>query len=403
MSSSITSRDDHSFSSHPNIWPEIYAKLHQNFEIVGWIDLLKNNTDTDLALLYNTLLSFSNKVFLPNQRLIVYHRDTDYYVNLDTEGFTMFNLYKLLNYLDIPSEYVILLSAFNGIDKESASLAEFFNIQPVRTIFCPYQWCPQPYMIKSIDLNSEKIKSPYICLNGARRNHRMYTLAGLKHLQIFDLGMISLQTRYPGAFSQYGYKSPVIDHTNLISIPQDLQLRTCVSPTRINECLFMNDLQKNMYHSWHDKIPAQKHSDIDNQADEDQLTYQPKFLQFSLWNIITETVGEYPYAFVTEKNSKAILTKRPFVVLGGRNSLKNLRNLGFQTFDNYIDESYDDNKFYADRSDQALIQIKKYCQMTPSQLQNACLDMASVIDYNYNHYIDNFGKKDLVKLLDNLL
>jgi hypothetical protein len=44
---------------------------------------------------------------------------------------------------------------------------------------------------------------------------------------------------------------------------------------------------------------------------------------------------------ITEKTTKPISMKHPFMVLGHHDFLKNLRDLGFRTFSDYIDESYD--------------------------------------------------------------
>lgn len=45
--------------------------------------------------------------------------------------------------------------------------------------------------------------------------------------------------------------------------------------------------------------------------------------------------------FCSEKIFKPIACLQPFIVVGGKGSLKRLRNLGYKTFDGFIDESYD--------------------------------------------------------------
>ena len=47
---------------------------------------------------------------------------------------------------------------------------------------------------------------------------------------------------------------------------------------------------------------------------------------------------------ITEKTTKPISMKHPFMVLSNYDFLKNLRDLGFRTFGDYIDESYDSEK-----------------------------------------------------------
>jgi hypothetical protein len=59
------------------------------------------------------------------------------------------------------------------------------------------------------------------------------------------------------------------------------------------------------------------------------------------YSIVAETNNFDHFNFYTEKIVKPILAERLFLVSAGRNYLKNLRSLGFRTFDGIIDESYD--------------------------------------------------------------
>lgn len=58
-------------------------------------------------------------------------------------------------------------------------------------------------------------------------------------------------------------------------------------------------------------------------------------------SIVMETIYQDDLFFPTEKITKAFLSLRLFVFVGTQYFLKNLRDLGFQTFDHIIDESYD--------------------------------------------------------------
>jgi hypothetical protein len=59
------------------------------------------------------------------------------------------------------------------------------------------------------------------------------------------------------------------------------------------------------------------------------------------YTVVAETNFDNHYSFYTEKIVKPILGQRLFLVFSGRHYLKNLRSLGFRTFDGIIDESYD--------------------------------------------------------------
>ncbi len=60
--------------------------------------------------------------------------------------------------------------------------------------------------------------------------------------------------------------------------------------------------------------------------------------------VVAETFGDEntnDSFFITEKTVKPITMRHPFMVLSSFNFLKNLRNLGFRTFEDHLDESYD--------------------------------------------------------------
>ena len=61
----------------------------------------------------------------------------------------------------------------------------------------------------------------------------------------------------------------------------------------------------------------------------------------STYSVVAETNYDNHYSFYTEKIVKPILAKRLFIVFSGQHYLRNLRRLGFQTFDGIIDETYD--------------------------------------------------------------
>jgi hypothetical protein len=58
-------------------------------------------------------------------------------------------------------------------------------------------------------------------------------------------------------------------------------------------------------------------------------------------DIVTETVFEYPYPFITEKTYRSIACLRPFVIVGPYQTLHFIRTLGFKTFSVIINEEYD--------------------------------------------------------------
>jgi hypothetical protein len=62
----------------------------------------------------------------------------------------------------------------------------------------------------------------------------------------------------------------------------------------------------------------------------------------SYYSIVAESSCCNEFSFYTEKTAKPILAKRPFVYFAHKGYLRNLKKLGFRTFDSVLDESYDE-------------------------------------------------------------
>jgi hypothetical protein len=100
------------------------------------------------------------------------------------------------------------------------------------------------------------------------------------------------------------------------------------------------------------------------------------------YSLVAETNFSNEYNFYTEKIVKPILARRLFVVIAGRHYLKNLRAMGFQTFDGIIDESYDNIENNQDRWSAALTQV----HWLMAQDQSVVLDkIQRIVDHNHAH------------------
>lgn len=65
------------------------------------------------------------------------------------------------------------------------------------------------------------------------------------------------------------------------------------------------------------------------------------------FELVTETLGATgsdDSFFLTDKTLKPIIMGHPFILLSTKHMLKNLRQLGFKTFHQHIDESYDESE-----------------------------------------------------------
>jgi len=113
-----------------------------------------------------------------------------------------------------------------------------------------------------------------------------------------------------------------------------------------------------------------------------------------------EVVNEYNCSdtktFLTEKVARSIVMRKPFIVLGDRNSLAEIKKMGFKTFDSFWDESYDSLPTAKERIDSA---IRTIADLYNSDWQSGySKELKDTIEYNWNHYYDNYYNSEVKKL-----
>jgi len=103
-------------------------------------------------------------------------------------------------------------------------------------------------------------------------------------------------------------------------------------------------------------------------------------------DIVHETFVRDEVCFATEKTWRPILARRPFITMGGRNHLANLRRLGFQTFNEFWDEGYDEYGMQW-RVREILKLINTIGLWSPEKLITTLNNMQSVLDHNYDVFM----------------
>jgi hypothetical protein len=119
------------------------------------------------------------------------------------------------------------------------------------------------------------------------------------------------------------------------------------------------DLNKLLYSYVGANIRIDGDSDIDNS--EWQRYFNPNWYDSTAFSIVAETtVCSADPIFITEKTFKPIAFQHPFIILGQLGILRYIRSLGFETFDNMFDESYDIEPDVTTRLNTILVQINNY-------------------------------------------
>lgn len=101
------------------------------------------------------------------------------------------------------------------------------------------------------------------------------------------------------------------------------------------------------------------------------------------FSVVTETVHDYPYSFRTEKIWKPIVIGHPWIAVANRGFYRDLRNLGFKTFQGIIDESFD----MIDDNHQRLERVASIVEDLAEQDLDAFLtETQKICKYNQEHY-----------------
>ena len=112
--------------------------------------------------------------------------------------------------------------------------------------------------------------------------------------------------------------------------------------------------------------------------------------------IVCETYFTGNTFYPTEKIWRPIVLKTPFIIQGPVDYYKNLKKIGFKTFNSYWDEGFSEDPY--DYQPVEILQVlDKLGRMTTKELQSMYHDMAPIIEHNYNTFM-NLKKNDFRKI-----
>ena len=219
---------------------------------------------------------------------------------------------------------------------------------------------------------------PYITLNRLHVNDRSYRLnlvARLSEQNLLDRGHVSLHlghTEY-GSWQQE-LKSP---NTRLSSAARELISQHLAQPLILDRDNTTGSLSADFGHC------------------------EFELWKSGLWHIVTETVFYHDKLHLTEKIFKPIVAQRPFMLAAAPGNLAYLKSYGFQTFDRWIDESYDTIADPDQRLQAIVTQTQRLCAMSDSDLREMHQEMQPVLEHNFNHLWSGFRHQIVNELVDN--
>lgn len=101
-------------------------------------------------------------------------------------------------------------------------------------------------------------------------------------------------------------------------------------------------------------------------------------------NVVTETLTDPYTIFFSEKIFKPIVSAQPFVLFGNPFSLQKLKEYGFQTFDKWWDESYDEEVDMVKRLEKIVNTLEYISKWSLDECYKVTQEMENVFINNFN-------------------
>lgn len=163
-----------------------------------------------------------------------------------------------------------------------------------------------------------------------------------------------------------------------------------ITNNKIGHTWFNNDIDIETF--WN-QLPIRLDSTI-RSYDKDRSCSDKLFYTKSFASIICETyIDENWDPFFTEKTFKPLAYGHPFMVHSSAGALKLLRQLGFETFPEIFDESYDDIESPQLRFEHILREIQRICDLSLDDLQSLYLSLIPKLLHNQRVFREFLPRK----------
>lgn len=277
---------------------------------------------------------------------------------------------------NIPAEQIIFLSAVPTMHDYVAKLASRLQLPEIKIDwFSCFEASGQDAARHNIIAlpKKKKYSKKFLNLNRRWRLHRPLLITLLKSRNLLDAGYISF--------------APSDDNQSWNNVYNRLQ-SIHRSNTTIKEIL---DNNKDVQH-----LPPMylDTEDLVTNRAEHEPTIADYYME-TYFSVVNETTYYENTPFLSEKIFKTIGMGHPFIIATAPNSLQYLKELGYKTYDPFIDESYDNIQDPGDRMLAILNEVERLCSFSKSDLKKWIPQVKAIAKYNRDILVN----KDYTKLI----
>jgi hypothetical protein len=402
----IVNRENHPIlwcggqESEHKLYYKSYSKEYSKF---AWIDAI-DHQDKNIFYIeffgYGAFEKYKVETVVPNYTLEKV-RNKEIFLLLHCSGHGPHHIpeeiYKnVVVDSNIPVSQIILST--ESVDMYDAVLqaASDFNLPPLYTQWTTefehkqmmYSHTQKLNQFDSIDKNFSK---KYLCLNGNFWHHRTATVWLLKCFNLINDGFVSMNIKNP----DNDIENTFIHLTSTIGDEDVIKLYNDNKDTLLN----FKQLKVDECYDKGENIA-------------ELLPVHNNYFTESYFSLVTETnfplmrhAHELPNyrhqvgRLLSEKIFRTILYKHPFIVVGCPNFLKVLKFLGYKTFEDIIDESYDTEVNNGTRLLKVIKEVKRLCDMNDNERTEFFNKCKAICDYNFEVLTN---KNNFVYQLNNL-
>lgn len=351
-------------------------ELYKSFFRDNWLlrmprDIVSFFSNTNLKLIiwlpWDAVNIFDGAMNNPNGRMVYFIFEALYFL-----GIPLKKVYFVNSNLNIIHEWDKYLK-LSEILFQSAIFFDW-HVIPINffEIYDAYN-LTKKYPEKLVYSNNRSKK--YICLNGNNKDFRTYIVSELYRRGVAEDGFISLLDR-----------SCTKNTTGNVSNVEALIPNKLLTENFQIRC--------DMFKQIHDLIPIELDTSSKGISEDDrQLPLSA--IKGSYFTVVAETIYTsfansvlFDDLFITEKTYKPIFYGHPFIVFGQKGILNYLRSIGYYTFPELFDESYDTIADHAERLEFILEQIVMVCKKSQQELDIIMRGLQPKLDHNSDLFIN---------------
>lgn len=161
---------------------EVVDLLRARYNILGHWNFLQ--FDFDFTILRNLLLDIKKERFDPQDRIIIEHQDTDFYIKECSVGINLRNFFCVVRELDLPLYLFVFYTNHFGLKKEFDILCGLNHANNRPTViesFLSTRHHDNKRIIP-VDCDFEHIEFNMLCMMNLKRSHRNAVYHALKEV-----------------------------------------------------------------------------------------------------------------------------------------------------------------------------------------------------------------------------